>query len=176
MTFISKNDIFFSAMFGVRKLSCVEWRTTTTDTLCARSWSQTVNPRIATSRSSAGRPTLYPESSPHQVWLVSSSYIVLIIIKSLLLVKAVIFGRTFANLRIFKTPAYSYMYFNLGLFILAFVELPNMFCFFVFLLSKFNWKHWYTYTCLLVEYMKDPQKYDAAIVKFGEYGVWRINL
>lgn len=114
---------FFSAMFGVRKSSCVEWRTTTTDTLCARSWSQTVNPRIATSRSSAGRPTLYPESSPHQVWLVSSSYIVLITIKSLPLVKA-FFERSFANFRIFKTPACSY--FNLGLIILAFVGLPNI--------------------------------------------------
>lgn len=121
---------FFSAMFGARKSSCVEWRTTTTDTLCARSWSQTVNPQIATSRSSAGRPTLYPESSPHQVRLVSSSYIVLIIIKSLPLVKAVIFGRTFANFRIFKKPACSY--FNLGLIILAFVGLPNNFFFFLF--------------------------------------------
>lgn len=27
-----------------------------------------------------------------------------------------------------------------------------------------------THACLLVEYMKDPQKYDAAIEKFGEYG------
>ena len=142
---------FFPAMFGVRKSSCAEWRTITTDTLCARSWSPTVNPQIATSRSSAGRPTLYPESSPHQVRLVSSSYIVLIIIKSLPLVKAVIFGRTFSHFRIFKTPTWL-CYFNLVQFILASVWLPNRFMQ-MFLLSKFNQKHWYTclFTCRVHE-------------------------
>ena len=142
---------FFPAMFGVRKSSCAEWRTITTDTLYARSWSPTVNPQIATSRLSAGRPTLYPESSPHQVRLVSSSYIVLIIIKSLPLVKAVIFGRTFSHFRIFKTPTCAIsISSNLSWPLFGF---PTGLCKCYFLLSKFNRKHWYKclFTCRVHE-------------------------